>query len=115
MENYQLRCNQCGYIKTVLGNGFEDRTCELCGGEMLPMEQIETDRTDILLDRLVTEQIESDIQANGHSSCWYTIESINKAVVRVKYRKHFLLAGGQIPEQELLYIGENDKLFIKGE
>lgn len=111
MENYKAKCNQCGYTKNIIGNYFEERVCELCGGEMILIEEEKIQNAEDLLDRLITEQIQGEIRENGHTKCWEVIEAINKAETRARYRKYFILAGGIIPEPRPIIFKDTEGKF----
>lgn len=118
MKTYKFKCNQCGYDYILIGNSFEyDKVCDLCGGEMILQDDFEkVENGEDMIDRLITEQIQLEINENGHTRCWEIIEAINRAETRARYRKYFILAGGIIPKPNIAsYIDMEGKFYFKEE
>jgi DNA-directed RNA polymerase subunit RPC12/RpoP len=113
METHKYKCNHCGYEKIILENSFDlTMSCDLCGGEMILENNERQTEEETVVDRLINEQLESEIKANGYISCWNIIETINKAETRARYRRHFFIVGGVIPDEEFIE-DRNGTLFIK--
>jgi len=115
-------CQSCGnkqYSNTLEYNDEDNFiTCEKCGDMMIIDfvydESSSASENTQDLSNLIIAQLKQDIATLGVIKVWEIIEAFPNAQTRVKYRKYFLQAGGQIPEVNLLL--ENfGKLYLNRE
>lgn len=124
METYI--CEQCGYTLTIelekTNNG--DMTCPICRNSMLSYEEMtgreeiarlidenkdddftpEQDAQDEAIDLIIIEAMQKNMKELGNDRLYHSIEGLPKAGQRARYRKYFLLVGGQVPEGEAINI-----------
>jgi len=70
-----------------------------------------SNNTDDFADKIIVDTMEKEIKALGNNKCYEIIERLAEARTRARYRKYFLIAGGEIPEINLI-IEKNENLFI---
>jgi len=118
MEKYI--CDICGYgieyNKDISGTQYEK--CSICGGKLISEEQMkekeeiarltdedtkdddytpEQDSTDEVVDLIIIEGMTRNMKELGNDRLYKHIESLPEARQRARYRKYWLLVGGQIP------------------
>jgi DNA-directed RNA polymerase subunit RPC12/RpoP len=135
MEKYI--CDICGHTFEIelekTNNG--DMNCPICKGHCLTEEEMQSredmaklidddkgddDMTpkqdadeekelgDKIMEDYIIEYIKSQIKQVGNDKFFYMIErNLFHAKQRARYRKYFLLAGGEVPEGEQIMIKEN--------
>ena len=125
MENYI--CDKCGYGLEIelekTNNG--DMKCPICQSHMLTAEEmqsredigklidedkgdddysLEQDATDEAVDLIIIEGMNRNMKELGNDRLYQHIEGLANAEQRARYRKYFLLIGGEVPEKLLLYM-----------
>jgi len=111
----RLKCENCAFEKEVTEQDYMDSLdCPLCGRTMFHISvynerkgnQVETDRTDILIESKAIEQMKNDIEVLGNAAAWEVVESMAAAKLRLRYRYYFFKAGGKVPEKEISNKGD---------
>lgn len=114
----KFKCVNCGQVyteKQLDDYGVED--CPICHGEMVMEEELQA-REDLArqiaenkddnmtpeqdmneaVEEFIMEGMAKNIKELGNNGTYEFIEKIATAETRIRYRKYFLLVGGQIPE-----------------
>ena len=113
-------CDVCGFgfelDESLSGTQYEK--CSICGGKLISEEQMkekeeiarltdedtkdddytpEQDSTDEVVDLIIIEGMTRNMKELGNDRLYRHIENLTEAKQRARYRKYFLLVGGQIP------------------
>ena len=128
MEKYI--CDKCGFIQEKdeqsdlkrVDGGILYFSCDICRGKLISEEQMkekeeiarlteedtkdddltpEQDMKEVIMDFL-TFSMEKNIKEVGNLRTYQFIEEEKRANIRLRYRYYFILAGGQIPENNTI-------------
>jgi len=123
MEKYI--CDVCGFIQEKdeqsdlkrVDGGILYFSCDICGGKLISEEQMKekeeisrltdedtkddnmTPNEDMkeAIEDFLTFSMEKNIKEVGNNRTYQFIEEITNASTRIKHRRFFILAGGEIP------------------
>lgn len=93
----RLKCEKCGFLKTLFGKDNIYDKCPLCQGKMV-MLKAEIEKV-VTQDCLI--KMQKNIKELGNAKVWQVIENIPKAETRLAYRQWFFKAGGTVPKVEI--------------
>lgn len=120
MNQIKAICKACGYSKTIFENeAVAEAKCDICSGEIKYEaaedlnNKIEDDSKQNLVDNMIVNELELMLKDCGNQKTFEAIEDIHIPQKRVIWRKHFLNAGGFIPEDNNLLEKREDKLYLK--
>lgn len=120
----RFTCDTCGY-NFEMDTDVDILPCPVCKGkcitehamqekeEMAKMTDEDTkdddltpeqDNTDEVVDLIIIESMTRNMKEIGNDRLYKHIESLPEALQRARYRKYFLLVGGQIPQGEPIII-----------
>jgi uncharacterized Zn finger protein (UPF0148 family) len=125
MEKYI--CDKCGYIleaDTEIIHAGHDK-CPICQGKLISAEDMKEreeiaeaidkdtsdddftpaeDAKDEAVDLIIIEGMKKNMKELGNDKLFRSIEALAKAEQRARYRKYWLLVGGQVPQGEPITI-----------
>jgi len=122
-------CDICGFVLELDENlsGTQYTKCSICGGKLISEETMkekeemakmidedkgdddyspEQDATEEAIDLIIIEGMTRNMKELGNDSLYKHIEDLSEARQRARYRKYFLLVGGQVPQGEPIIIKE---------
>ena len=122
MEKYY--CDNCGYKIEFICDTMVNKQCTVCKKGYFVYEdtykeneeiarQIAEDKDDNMtpqedmneaVEDFIMEAMQKNIKELGNNGTYEFIERISTAETRIRYRKYFLLSGGQVPEKEPITI-----------
>ena len=117
-------CDVCGYTSD-LDTSADIVPCPVCKGRCITEQSMhereelqknledddkdddyspEQDAKEEAIDYVIIEGMNKNMKELGNDKLYHSIEDLPKAGQRARYRKYFLMVGGQIPQKTLLGI-----------
>jgi len=99
----KVKCKKCQYEREHLGK-YEDYQCPICNSTLNEAKEAslktnlenETVGLDEVIRLHIIASFKGDIQRMGKERVWKVIEHLTPAKVRIRYRKFYFLALGEL-------------------
>lgn len=118
-------CDICGFVLNADEEIIGHNICPICKGKLISEETMkekeeiarltdedtkdddytpEQDATDEVVDLIIIEGMTRNIKELGNDRLYQHIENLTEAKQRARYRKYFLMVGGEVPQGEAITI-----------
>ena len=116
MDKLKLLCKNCDYQIEIFESEIADNTeCPLCEHELILDEEkseIKDENLRIIIDKMLIDRMKKEINSLGNQRAYEIIERMRISATRVRYRKYFLLAGGEVPQNMTITENSLDEWYL---